>query len=75
MTRKNNEGVNKRYNLSVTAKMMDEVTEIADDEGETLLVIFRRLINIGLYVYRAYKNGSTVIVRDKDGKEKEILWV
>lgn len=63
----------KRYNLVLPENLYAEVQGLANKEHTTVIDLLRRFIKLGLFITRL-DDSTTFIVRNEDGKEREILF-
>ena len=64
----------RRINVAVTPDMLAAIDRLIDREGITLTEAVRRLVAYGDVVYRMVREeGQTMVLRSKDGTEREIL--
>jgi hypothetical protein len=69
-------GAPKRINVAVSPEMLTAIATLVDREKVTVTEAVRRLVMYGDFIYRAVKeNGATLIIRDPDNREREILLV
>ncbi len=62
-----------RYNLDVTGEAsaaLDRLSEKAGDKAKAI----RQAISVADWVDEVQRSGGTILVRDKDGQVKEVLW-
>jgi hypothetical protein len=66
----------RRINVAVNSDMLAAIDQVIEREQVSLTEAVRRLIGYGDYVYRVAKDeDSTLVVRSKNGKEREVVLV
>lgn len=66
----------RRINVAVTPDMLAAIDRVIEREGVTLTEAVRRLIGYGEVLYRAAREDrQSIIFRDQDGGEREVLLV
>jgi len=69
----NKKNVQKRYNLILPSKLFDEIKNISDSRGTTVVEIIRKFLKIGLLISEIQDNpNSAFIIREGDS-EREVL--
>ena len=64
----------RRINVAVTPAMLAAIARLIAREGITLTEAVRRLVAYGDVVYRMVREeGQSMILRSKDGSEREIM--
>lgn len=63
----------KRYNLKLSEKDFQALDDVASERHTTMLEIITHCIRIGLALFKAQARGAAIIIREADGKEKEIM--
>ena len=65
----------KRYNLGIPEDLYQEVRDMADAEATTVLEIFKRLMKVGLVLYKKQKDPNTCfIIREKGKDDREVIF-
>lgn len=59
----------KRYNLSIPETLFDQVKELADREGTSVLDVFRKFIKLGLFIEKVKDNPETSFILREGEKE------
>jgi hypothetical protein len=63
----------KRYNLAIPEPLFDELQERANNEHTSMLEFLRKLIRLGLTVYKLSETpGAEIIVRQGD-RERQLI--
>jgi len=62
-----------RYNLDVTGEADVALDRLAQKAGDKAKAI-RQAISVADWVDEVQRDGGTLLVRDKDGQVKEVLW-
>jgi hypothetical protein len=66
----------RRINVAITPDMLAAIERVIDREGVTLTEAVRRLVGYGDVLYRAAREDrQSIIFRDGDGNEREVLLV
>jgi hypothetical protein len=66
----------RRINVAVTPDMLAAIDRVIEREQVTLTEAVRRLIGYGDVVYRSVKeDGQTMLFRNEDGGEREVLLI
>jgi hypothetical protein len=66
--------VARRINVAVSGPMLGAIDRLIEQEGVTLTEAVRRLIAYGDVVHRVTRQeGSTLLVRDATGGEREVV--
>jgi hypothetical protein len=65
--------VKKRINLVLPQELHAEVKKVADKNNSTVLEVLKRFIKIGLLAVEVKRAGGSLIIREPDGTEKEII--
>jgi Ribbon-helix-helix protein, copG family len=66
----------RRINVAVSSDMLAAIDHVIEREQVSLTEAVRRLIGYGDYVYRVVKDeDSSLVVRSKNGKEREVVLV
>lgn len=64
----------KRFNLVMESSTLSRLEVIAKSQGEAVVSIVRRFINLGFLVYEASNDPETAVIIRKDGREREIMF-
>lgn len=63
-----------RIDVAVNAGMLEAIQEVVEEDGVTLTEAVRRLIGYGQVVHRvARERSSVLLVRDRQGNEREVV--
>ncbi|MFA6446080.1 MAG: hypothetical protein WCW14_02405 [Candidatus Paceibacterota bacterium] len=67
----------KRYSLLLSSEIFSEVKRVSNEEGVAVVDIFRRFVKMGIVLADELKKapGSEIIIRQKDGKEKSLIFI
>jgi hypothetical protein len=63
----------KRYNLAVPTDMFDQLEELAEKRGTTVVELLRRFITLGLIVVQTQADGGEFLIREGDSERQIIL--
>jgi len=62
-----------RFNLTMTQAVRKRLGAIAESKGVTMTEISQRSLAIYEHVWKAENRGATVIIKEADGTERELL--
>jgi hypothetical protein len=63
-----------RYTLVLSESKHKKISEIAKESGKTLKGVFEDFIKIGIFINETQKKGEKIILEEKNGKEKRIIF-
>lgn len=63
----------KRFNLMLSEDLLDQVEKLADEEGTSIVEIFRRFIKLGLIAADVQKDPDAALLIREGGHEREIF--
>lgn len=65
-----------RYTITLPKKFDDMISHLAYQEDTSKGEVIRRSVALYAFLHREIRgNGSTLVLRDADGREREIVWV
>jgi hypothetical protein len=64
----------KRYNLVLPQDLFDEIKEVADNEGTTVVEVIRKFVKLGLIAVKIQNEpGSALIIREGDSEQQLLI--
>jgi len=68
-------GKTKRYNLTLPEGLFNEIQELADSKGTTVLAMLRKFIRLGLIVSELEDEPNSRLIIRTDDTEKEVILI